>query len=147
MVLCNLEQQTWSREDKYAPVLCSTASQLLVSMVVDDGRRLKQADCKNTFCNGILPNDEIYIIKPSIGCPTSSPGTFLKLNKTFYGLTRSAHHWYTTILDYLKDNMGFDAMTQDKCVYKCILIEGQLPIYVGLYIDGLVHYSKSDKVE
>ena len=43
--------------------------------------------------------------------------------------------------------MGFDTMAQDKCVYTCTLIEGQPPIYVGLYVDDLVHYSKSDKVE
>ena len=38
-------------------------------------------------------------------------------------------------------------MAQDNCVYKCIPIAGQPPIYVGLYVDNLVYYSKSDKVE
>ena len=95
----------WSREDKYAPVLSSTASRLLVSMAVEDGRRLKQGDCKNAFCNGILPDDKIFIVKPPIGCLRSKPGTFWKLNKTLYGLTRSAHHWYTKISNHLIDDM------------------------------------------
>ena len=43
--------------------------------------------------------------------------------------------------------MGFDAMAQDKCVYICTPIEGQPPIYIGLYVDDLVYYRKSDKVE
>ena len=43
--------------------------------------------------------------------------------------------------------MGFDSMAQDKCVYKCTPIEGQSPIYVGLYVDDLVYYSKTNKVE
>ena len=43
--------------------------------------------------------------------------------------------------------MGFAAMGQDKCVHKCIPIEGQPPIYVGLYIDDLIYYSPSDAVE
>ena len=147
VALGNLERRMWSREDKYAPVLSSTASRLLVSMAVEDGRRLKQGDCKNAFCNGILPDDEICIVKPPIGCPRSKPGTFWKLNKTLYGLTRSAHHWYTKISNHLIDDMGFDSMPQDNCVYKCSPIEGQPPIYVGLYVDDLIYYSKSDKCE
>ena len=67
VALGNLEQIIWSQEDKYAPVLSSTASQLLVSMAVDDGRCLKQAGCKNTFCNSILPDDKICIVKPPTG--------------------------------------------------------------------------------
>ena len=38
-------------------------------------------------------------------------------------------------------------MDQDKCVYKCTPLEGQPPIYVGLYVDNLIYYSPSDKVE
>ena len=119
-------------------------------MAVNDGRRLKKDDCKKVFCNGILPEDEIFIVNPPIDCPRLSLGTFWKLNKTLYGLTRSTHHWYTKISNHLKDDMGFDSMAQDKlqkCVYRCFLIERQLPIYVGLYINDLVYYSKSDKVE
>ena len=147
VALGSLEQRIWSWEDKYIPVLRSTASQLLVSMVVDNGRCLKQADCRNAFCNGILPDDETCIVKPPIGCPISSPGTFWKLNKTLNELTRSTHHWYTKISNHLKDDMGFNAMAQDKCVYKNTPIEGQPPIYIGLYVDDLVYYSKSDKVK
>ena len=141
-----MERRIWSREDKYAPILSSPASQFLVIMAVDDSR-LKQADCKNAFCNELLPNDEIYIVKPPIGCPISSPETFWKLNKTLYGLLRSAHHWYTKILNHLKDDMGFDTIAQDQYVYKCTPIKEQPPIYVGLYVDDLVYYSKLDKVE
>ena len=43
--------------------------------------------------------------------------------------------------------MGFESMPQDNCFYKCTPIEGQPPIYVGLYVDDLVFYSQSDKVE
>ena len=76
VVLGNLERRMLSQEDKYAPVLSSTAPRLLVSMAVDDGRHLKQADCKNVFCNGISPDDEICIVKLPIGCSRSSQGTF-----------------------------------------------------------------------
>ena len=83
VALGNLEKRIWSRKDRYAPVLSATAAQLLTLMAVGDGRRLKQGDCKNAFCNGILPNDEICIVKPPTGCPRSQPGTYWKLNKPY----------------------------------------------------------------
>lgn len=43
--------------------------------------------------------------------------------------------------------MGFDSMDQDHCVYKCFPIEGEPPIYVGLYVDDLVYYSRSNRVK
>ena len=76
VALGNLERRVWSREDKYASVLSFTAARLLVSMAVEDGRRLKQADCKNAFYNGILPEDEICIVKPPVNCPRSKKGAF-----------------------------------------------------------------------
>ena len=87
IALGNLEQQMWSCEDKYAPVLSGPAAQLLNSMAVKDGRKLQQGDCKTAFCNGILPNNEICIVQPPSNCPRLKPGTFWKLNKTLYGLT------------------------------------------------------------
>ena len=43
--------------------------------------------------------------------------------------------------------MGFDSMDQDHCVYKCTPIKGEPPIYVELYVDDIIYYSRSDKVE
>ena len=45
------------------------------------------------------------------------------------------------------DYMGFRAIDQDKCVLKCSPIEGEPPIYVGIYVDNFIYYSKSDKVD
>ena len=92
VALSNLERRVWSREDKYTFILSSTVARLLVSMAIEDFRRLKQADCKHGFCNDILPEDEICIVKPPANCPRSKKGTFCKLSKTLYGLCRSAHH-------------------------------------------------------
>ena len=79
VALGNLEQRTWSQEDKYSLVLSSTAARLLVSMAVNDGQRLKQVDYKNAFCNSILPDDEICIVQILAGYPRSTRGTFWKL--------------------------------------------------------------------
>ena len=146
VVLGNHEQRTWTREDRYAPVLSSSAARLLVSMAVDDGCYLKQGDCKNAFCQPELPDDELCIVRPPIGCPNTKKGTYWKLNKTLYGLSRSAHHWYT-LMDNLLKEIGFESMGQDRCVYKCTPIPGKPPIHLGLYVDDFVFYSKSDEVE
>ena len=64
VALGNLERKIWSREDRYALVLSGSASRLLLSMEVEDGRLLKQGNCKNAFCNGILPENEVCIVRP-----------------------------------------------------------------------------------
>lgn len=116
-------------------------------MAFNDGRQLKQADYKNALCNGILPDNEIYIVKPPAGCPCPTRGTFWKPNKTLYDLIHSAHHWYTKISNYLKSDMEFLAMDQDKYVCKYTSTEGLPSIYVGLYVDNLIYYPSSDAVK
>jgi hypothetical protein len=89
VVLGNLEKRTWSKADRYAPVLSAIGARLLASLAVGKGRILKQGDCKNAFCQPELPEDEIVIVIPPKGCPYTKPGTYWKLNKTLYGLSRS----------------------------------------------------------
>jgi hypothetical protein len=48
---------------------------LMVSLAVEQRRTLKQGDCKNAFCQGILPDDEITIVKPPIGGTLMPPKT------------------------------------------------------------------------
>lgn len=147
VALGNLEQRIWSGEDRHAPVSSGTGARLLVSMAVEDGRRLKQGDCKNAFCNGILPEDEVIIVKPPQDCPRSKRGTCWKSNKTSHGLARSAHHWHTAMSGHLADDLGFKAMDHDKCVFKCQPFPDKPPMYVGLHADDFVYCSKSDEVE
>lgn len=97
MVLRNHKKRIWTREDKCTPVLSAASTRLLISMAVQDRRCLKQGDYKNAFCKPKLPEDKMCIVKPHMGCTNSKKGTYWKLNKTLYGLVRSAHHWYTKI--------------------------------------------------
>lgn len=105
----------------------AASARLLTSTAVQEGRYLKQGDCKNTLYQPKLPDDELCIVKPHMRCPKSKMGTYWKFNKTLYGLARSAHHWYTKILEILKD-MKFEAMGQDQCVFKCTPFSGKPPI-------------------
>jgi hypothetical protein len=54
---------------KYAPVLRPDSMHLMVSLATEHRRTLKQGNCQNAFCQGILPDDENTIIKPPIGDP------------------------------------------------------------------------------
>ena len=141
------EQRAWLREGRCTPALSGPAARLLVSMAVEDGRRLKQGDCKNVFCNGILPEDEAITVKPPQGCPHSKSGAFWKLNKALCGLARPAHHWCTAISGHPANNLGFKAMGQGKCTFKRQSFPDEPPICVGPHVDGFVCHSKPGEVE
>ena len=54
VVFGNHEVRIWTKLEKYAPVLRPDTMRLLVSMAVKHWHTLKQGDCKNAFCQGIL---------------------------------------------------------------------------------------------
>jgi hypothetical protein len=58
MVLGNRESREWSKSNQFAPVLCFDSLCYLVSLAVQHCRGLKQGNCKNAFCQGILPPEE-----------------------------------------------------------------------------------------
>ncbi len=80
VVLGNHEDRDWSKKDKYAPVLRPDTMRFIVSMAVEQHQTLQQGDCKNAFCQGILPPDEITIIKPPIGDPDAKKDEYWLLN-------------------------------------------------------------------
>jgi len=127
--------------------LSGSAARLLVPMVVGDGQRLRQGDCKGAPCNGTLPGGGVAIVKPPGDCPRSNLGMYWGLGKTLYGLARPAHHWYTTIPGHPTKGLGSKAMGQGGCVPKCQPFAGKPPIYLGLYVDDFVYYPKPGGVE
>ena len=71
VVLGNHKDCIWTKSEKYAPVLRPDTLRIIVSMAIQQRRTLKQGDCKNAFCQGVLPPDEITIVKPPIGDPNA----------------------------------------------------------------------------
>ena len=92
LVLGNHEDRIWTKSKKYALVLRSNTLQLIVSLVVKQRCTLQQGDCKNAFCQGILPPDKITIVKPPIGDPDAKMDEYWLLKCTLYGLQRSPKH-------------------------------------------------------
>ncbi len=64
LVLDNHEDRVWSKSDRFAPVLRQDSLRFLTSLAVQKRRALRQGNCKNAFCQGILPPDEITIVRP-----------------------------------------------------------------------------------
>jgi hypothetical protein len=88
VVLGNHKDRIWTKSKKYAPILCPDTMRLMVSMAVKQRRTFKQGDCKNAFCQGILPYDKITIVKPPISNPDAKKDEYWLLKRTLYSLHR-----------------------------------------------------------
>ena len=68
-ILGSHKDRCWLKPDTYPPVLRPDTMRLLVGMAIEQQCTLQQGNCKNAFCQGLLPPGEITILKPSIGDP------------------------------------------------------------------------------
>lgn len=153
VVLGNLENRTWGKHERAAPVLKYSSLRLMVSAAIERRRKLKQADYKNAFCNPTLPDDEVTIIRPPLGDPDAQPGEYWLLKKTLYGLRRSPKHWYDMASAALLA-MGLKQSAHDPCLFHGIPSSADCPaeptddpLTVGLYVDDMVYFSASDNIE
>jgi len=154
VVLGNHEDQVWTKPEKYAPVLRPDSMRLMVSLAAEQCRTLKQGDCKNAFCQGILPDDEITIVKPPIGDPDADKDEYWLLKKTLYGLRRSPRHWYNKITSVLA-SIGLRPNASDPCMFTGSVCNPNnpaadipsAPLTVGLYVDDFVYFSEDPEVE
>jgi hypothetical protein len=73
VVLGNHEDRVWSKWDKFAPVLRGDSLRFLVSMAIQQRQPLCQGDCKNVFCQGILPPEEVTIVGPTSSDSDAKP--------------------------------------------------------------------------
>ena len=122
VVFGNHEDRDWSKSDQFAPVLCSDSLHFLTSLAVERRHILKQGDVKNTFCNGVLPPEEVTIIHPPQGDPTAKPDEYWLLCKTLYGLCCSPGHWYDKINTILL-SMGLVPNSHDPCLYSGFIVD------------------------
>ncbi len=154
VVLGNHKDRVWTKSEKYAPVLRSDSLRLMVSLTVKKRRTLKQGDCKNVFCQGVLPNNEITIIKPPIGDPDAAKDEYWLLKKMLYGLRRSPHHWYNKITMVLQ-SIRLKPNASDPCMFTGSICNPNntaedipaAPLTIGLYVDDFVYFSEDPEVE
>ena len=154
VVLGNHEDRIWTKSEKYAPVLRPDTLRFIVSLAVERHRTLRQGDCKNAFCQGILPPDEITIVKPPIGDPDATKDEYWLLKRTLYGLRRSPKHWYDKIRKIL-NSMGLHQNAYDPCLFSGQVIDPSdsldsptsSHLTLGLYVDDFVYFSEDPAVE
>jgi hypothetical protein len=154
VVLGNHEDCIWSKPEKYAPVLRPDSMRLMVSLAVEQRRTLKQGDCKNAFCQGVLPDDETTIVKPLIGDPDAGKDEYWLLKKTLYGLRRSPRHWYNKIWLVLA-SISLKPNVSDPCMFTGSISDPNdpaadipfTPLTIGLYVDDFVYFSVDPEVE
>jgi hypothetical protein len=75
-MLGNHEDQVWFKLDRFAPVLHGNSLLFPVSLAIKKRRPLCQGDCKNAFCQGILPPEEITIVCPLARDPDADPNEY-----------------------------------------------------------------------
>jgi hypothetical protein len=89
VVLGNHDYHTWSKASTAAPVMSQLELHLLTALAISNKRVLKNCDVKQAFVQSSLPDNELYFVKPSKGCPCSTPGTYWRLLHSLYGLKRA----------------------------------------------------------
>ena len=154
VVLGNHEDRVWTKTEKYAPVLHPDSMRLMVSIATEHRCILKQGDCKNAFCQGILPEDKITIVKPPIGDPDAKKDEYWLLKRTLCGLRCSPHHWYTKINTTL-NTIGLHAKLSDPCLLTGHITDPANPeippasslLTLGLYVDDFIYFSEDPNVE
>ena len=102
VVLGNLDSNNWSKSDCFAPVLSQPELRLLTDISVGMKRIPKSGDVSQAFCQGVLPENDNYVLRPPPGCPETPKIFYLRLLRTLYGLKRSPRHWYEKAVSVLK---------------------------------------------
>jgi deoxyuridine 5'-triphosphate nucleotidohydrolase len=146
VALGNLDPHSWSKQDCFAPVLSQQELRLLTSIAARNKCIPKSGDVSQAFCQSFLPEDEVYVCRPPSGCPITPKNSYWKLLKTLYGLKRSPRHWYDLAKKTLL-SIGFKQCDNAPCLFVGQLIKGEPPIYLGLYVDDFIYFSKSKATE
>ena len=148
VVLGNKDPAQWTKADCYAPVASIPVVRLFTALAVSKKCTLKQGDCKNAFVQSTLPEDEITIVFPPVGCPISAPHTYWRLRKSLYGLRRAPRHWFDLVSSHLTSpEVGLKQCKNDPCVFVGSPIAGKPPLYLTIYVDDFLYFSEDPEVE
>jgi deoxyuridine 5'-triphosphate nucleotidohydrolase len=146
VALGNLDPNSWTKQDCFAPVLSQMELRFLTALAVRKKCIPKTGDVTQAFCQSSLPPEEHYICRPPPGCPITPPKTYWRLKKTLYGLKRSPRHFYELARKILLE-IGLVQHPSSPCIFHGTLIPGEPPLYLGLYVDDFIYFSESKKVE
>jgi hypothetical protein len=83
VALGNLDHRPWTKSDCFSPVVSIPMVRFLTAFAVHNKRTIKQGDCKFAFIQANLPDNEVTIIKPPVGCPFSGTRKYWRLKNLY----------------------------------------------------------------
>ena len=115
---------------------------------------LCQGNCKHAFCQGILPPDEIVIVRPPSGNPEAAPDEYWLLTWTLDGLRHSLRHWQDKI-NAILCSLGLTPSLDDPCLYTGYIRNpanpsatlSTAPLSLGIYVNDFVYFLADPAVE
>ena len=113
LVVRGFKQQLHELDEIYAPVARIETFRIFMALACDKRQKVHQMDVKGAFLNGDI-NENVFIHLPE-GLDDKN-GSFLKLNKSLYGLKKSPKYWYTKFTDVLF-NVNFERSKNDYCLF------------------------------
>ena len=129
-MLGNKDPTNWMQADCYAPVVAQWMVQLLAALSIKFRSTLKQGDCKNAFVQAKLPEGEVTIVCPPVGCPHSDIDTYWCLRKSLYGLKQDPKHWYNLISKHLESpEVGLHRCQNEWCLFIGNPLPGKPPLH------------------
>lgn len=124
--------------ETYAPVVKSATVRLLLAIAVEEDMMVDQIDVRNAYVKSDLKED-IYMRQP-YGFERGS-GLVCKLKKSLYGLKQAGHEWNKCINKFIINDLKFERLQSDPCVYK--KIENNTVIIISLYVDDILIFSRA----
>ena len=101
--------------ETFAPVVKLKSIKMVLAVAAAMDLELKQLDFDTAFLNATL-NEDVYMELPD-GVTNHPPGTVCKLIKALYGLKQAPHDWNLDIHKYLIDELDYEQLECDKCIY------------------------------
>jgi histone deacetylase 1/2 len=128
--------------ETYSPVVKPSTIRVILSLAFSQGWSMRQIDIQNAFLHGIL-EEKVYMKQPPGYEDTSKPSHYIcRLKKALYGLKQAPKAWHSRLTCKLQ-NLGFRGSVADASLF--VFREGDITIYILIYVDDIIIVSSSDK--
>ena len=117
--------------------MAHTESQrLLLTLTVQHGLQLRQADVVSAFLNGEI-DSEFFMDQPDGFRSETHPHYYCKLRKGLYGLKQAGFIWNRKLNSFLTESLGFISSQSDPYFYYMFHSPGKV-ILLSLNVDDMI---------
>ena len=122
-------------DETFSPVTRFESLRMLLALAVLEDWHIHSMDVKSAFLNGEL-DEEIYMEQPQGFIIAGSESLVCRLQKAIYGLKQASCTWNSQLHGVLT-GLGFKQTIADAGIYVKSQQEGDLPLFVIVYIDDI----------